>query len=89
MGFRVSAAPTYLLQTPSGYYFRLRIPEDLQPLVGRGEFRYSLKCGALRIAKHRARCIASFVQTLFLKVRNSMGSVLIRMAGGDNNAYWG
>ena len=71
MGFIVST-PSYLYQTPSGYIFRLRIPKDLKELVGKVEFRYSLRSGSLRIAKYRARCIASFVQQLFTKVRNNM-----------------
>lgn len=47
MGFLVSASRSYLYQTPSGYIFRLKVPRDLRPLVGQGEFRYSLRAGAL------------------------------------------
>ena len=72
MGFVVSAAPAYLYQSPSGYIFRLRVPSDLKQVVGKHEFRYSLRAGALRIAKYRARCVASYVQQLFEKVRRSM-----------------
>lgn len=64
--------PSYIYQTPSGYIFRLRVPDDIKPLVGRVEFRYSLRAGALRVAKYRARCIASFIQQLFEKVRERM-----------------
>jgi len=74
MGFSVSttANPSYMYQSPSGYIFRLRIPNDLKSVVGKCEFRYSLRTGALRVAKHRARCIASYIQQLFIKVRSSM-----------------
>jgi hypothetical protein len=72
MGFSVSASPSYLYQSPSGYIFRLRIPCDLRKLVGKTEFRYSLRAGALRIARHRARFLASSIQQLFSKMRDNM-----------------
>jgi hypothetical protein len=72
MGFPVSAQPSYLYQSPSEYIFRIRVPDDIKPVVGRVEFRYSLRTGALRLAKYRARCIASFVQQLNEKVRKRM-----------------
>ena len=73
MGFSVSTRqPSYVYQCPSGYIFRLRIPDDLKELVGKCEFRYSLRAGALRVAKQRARAIASYIQQLFIKVRNRM-----------------
>lgn len=72
MGFVVSSAPTYVYQSSSGYIFRLRIPKDLKQVVGRVEFRYSLRAGALRLAKYRARCVASYIQQLFEKVRRNM-----------------
>ena len=73
MGFSVSTKqPSSVYQCPSGYIFRLRIPKDLRELVGKCEFRYSLRAGALRVVKLRARAIASYIQQLFEKVRNSM-----------------
>lgn len=74
MGFSASQ-PAYLYQTPSGYIFRLRVPGDLKELVGRCEFRYSLRAGALRVAKYRARLLASYVQQLFSRIRNSMNGL--------------
>ena len=71
MGFSVSV-PTYMYQSPSGYIFRLRVPNDLRPLVGKSEFRYSLRSGLLHVAKHRARCIASYIHQLYVRIRNSM-----------------
>ena len=71
MGFIVST-PSYMYQSPSGYIFRLRIPKDLKHVVGKSEFRYSLRAGAIRVARQRARAIASFIQQLFIKVRSSM-----------------
>jgi hypothetical protein len=75
MGFPVSASRSYLYQTPSGYIFRLKVPRDLRPLVGQGEFRYSLRAGALRVAKHRARCIASFIHEQFYRARAGMTEI--------------
>ena len=74
MGFSVSSRqqPSYLYQCPSGYIFRMRIPQDLKDLVGKHEFRYSLRAGALREVRYRARCVASYIQQLFEKVRRNM-----------------
>lgn len=96
MSFSVSQ-PSYLYQTPSGYIFRLRVPGDLRELVGRCEFRYSLRAGALRIARYRARLLASYVHQLFSRIRNSMTGLtperitkmvkeFIRKELGDDNA---
>jgi hypothetical protein len=74
MGFSVST-PSYMYQSPSGYIFRLRIPTDLRPLVGKCEFRYSLRTGASRVARHRARYIASYIQQLFIRARANMAEV--------------
>ena len=70
MGFVVSS--TYTYHTPSGYIFRLRIPKDLQRIVGKTEFRYSLRSGFLREAKVRAQAIAHYIHGLFEKVRHNM-----------------
>lgn len=66
------STPPYIYQSPSGYIFRFRVPKDLQQVVSRTEFQYSLRAGALRVAKVRVRAIASFIQQLFEKVRKRM-----------------
>lgn len=66
------SSPFYTYQTSSGYIFRLRIPEDLKDTIGNSEFRYSLRTGALRTAKHRANCIVALVHQLFKEVRNNL-----------------
>ncbi len=71
MGFAASS-PSYLCQTSFGYIIRIRIPRDIKSVVGKSEFRYSLRSGALRVAKHRARCIASYVHQLFNQIRSNM-----------------
>lgn len=71
MGFSVSS-PTYMYQSPSGYIFRMRIPNDLRAIVGKGEFRYSLRTGISRIAKYRANCIATYLRQLFMNIRTNV-----------------
>ncbi len=66
MGFSVST-PSYMYLSPSGYIFRLRIPADLKPVVGKCEFRYSLRSGILSVAKLRAQAIASYIKQLFTR----------------------
>lgn len=61
-----------MYQCPSGYVFRMRVPNDLKPIVGKGEFRYSLRTGSLRVAKLRTRSIAAYIQELFLRLRSNM-----------------
>ncbi len=63
--------PSYVYQTPHSYCFRMRVPADLQPLVNRKEFRYSLKTCYLGIAKSKARFLAGNVQWLFEILRYS------------------
>ncbi len=63
-------SPNYILSLPSGHYFRMAVPADLAPIVGRKEIRYSLRTGFLSTAKHRARRMAGFIQFLFQNIRN-------------------
>jgi integrase len=63
------ATSTYLVRNPYTYCFRLRVPVDLQNMVGRKELRYSLKTGNLTQAKVKARIYAGHVQMLFSYLR--------------------
>ena len=56
--------PSHIYQHPSGYIFRYRVPKNLQPHVPQTEFRYSLRTGSLRVAKHRAKRLTCFVEDL-------------------------
>ncbi len=71
--------PAYLYQSPHGYIFHLRIPLDLKDLIGKIEYRYSLRTGSLKDARYRARLLASNIQQLFMDAREgafrSLGSV--------------
>jgi len=59
----------YLIEHPSAFLFRIRVPQDLRPHIGKTEIRYSLKTGRLREAKPKARLLAGMVQRLFRQLR--------------------
>lgn len=59
----------YLIEHPSAFLFRIRVPQDLRPYIGKTEIRYSLKTGRLREAKPKARLLAGMVQRLFRQLR--------------------
>lgn len=46
------------------------IPQDLQPVIGKKELRYSLKTGHLSKAKSMARLLAGICQMIFRSLRN-------------------
>ncbi len=59
----------YILQRPSGYYFRLMVPSDLKALIGISEIRRTLKTGSLSLAKERACLLSGRLKKLFRKLR--------------------
>jgi len=66
---RNATSPSYLVRTPFAYCFRMVVPKDIQPLVGKTELRYSLRTGSLQAAKQKARLLAGHVQLYFQRVR--------------------
>ena len=64
-------AATHLIHHSFGYIFRYCIPPDIQPLIQKREFRYSLKTGSLRCAKARARAMAGYVSVVINKIRDN------------------
>lgn len=62
-------SPAYLVFQSSGYCFRFIVPEDLRPIVGKRELRYSLRTGFVSLAKERARRMAVAVNNLFSGIR--------------------
>jgi len=48
-----TAYQNYLARNRLSYCFRVRVPADLQPIIGKTELRYSLQTGYLRLAKSR------------------------------------
>lgn len=66
---KVSRSPSYLVRNPYSYCFRMLVPKDLQPYIGKKELRYSLKTGYLSEAKYKARIMAGQVQRVFKLLR--------------------
>ena len=64
-------SPSYLLQLPNRgcFYFRMRVPLDLQPCFGKKEVRVSLKTGYLAEARAKSMLIAGRMHQLFRKIR--------------------
>jgi hypothetical protein len=65
-----TSTPSYVIRTPRHgcYYFRMKVPADLQPCVGKKELRASLQTGYLTDAKSKSRLIAGRVQQLFRQI---------------------
>jgi hypothetical protein len=60
-----SRSPSYLTRNAYSYYFRINVPRDLQPFIGKRELRFTLKTGYIGQAKHKARYLASQVHIMF------------------------
>ena len=76
---KVHSAPANIYLSSSGYIFRLKIPNDLKKIVGKGEFRYSLRTGSLRIAKQRSLYFSAYIQQLFSRAA---------VVTGPASRYW-
>jgi hypothetical protein len=59
----------YLVKTDSGFCFRLRVPPDLQDVVGKIELRYTLGTGSVRRARPIAKALARGLWELFKQLR--------------------
>ena len=59
----------YIIRNPYSYCFRIKVPNDIQPIIGKKELRYSLKTGYLGVAKSKARLLAGGIQRLFRHLR--------------------
>ena len=76
MKTKLSRSPSYLVRNPYTYCFRMNVPKDLQPYIGKKELRYSLKTGYLSTAKYKARIMAGQVQRLFKFLREGNPSLM-------------
>lgn len=63
------AKSTYLFRRTGWYYFRIAVPDELRPLVGLREIRYSLATCHHRTAKLRSLRLVVFILGLFEKLR--------------------
>ncbi len=77
---RQSKNPSYLLHTPYGYYFRLRIPSDLARILHETHLKISLLTGRKQEARQRAIRLVACAFDLFRSIRRgkSMDMVAIR-----------
>lgn len=64
--------PSNLLKTSYGYYFRLTVPADLRPALGRTEIKKSLKTCDKVLARRLAACYAAHAHQIFDAARRSM-----------------
>jgi hypothetical protein len=56
---QITRSPFYLIRNPHSYCFRINIPKDLQPIIGKKELRRSLKTRYLSVVKAKARVMAA------------------------------
>lgn len=76
MKTKIGKSPSYLVRNPYTYCFRMNVPQDLQPYIGRKELRYSLKTGYLSTSKYKARLMAGQVQQIFKLLRKGNSSLM-------------
>jgi len=76
MNPQTSRSPSCLVRNPYSYCFRMFVPKDLQPYIGRKELRYSLKTGHLAGPKYKARLMAGQVQSIFKLLRKGTLSLM-------------
>ena len=60
---------THIIKRNGYYYFRVRIPQDLQPIFNRAEIKKSLKTDRFRIAKQRASLLSFYKEHVFEEIR--------------------
>lgn len=70
------SAPSYLTKHRNGLYFRIRIPSDLQPVVGFYEFKKSLNTRYLKEARPKAIKLASTSHAIFDEFRRRREDVM-------------
>jgi len=67
--------PPYLLQRPSGYYFRFTVPHDLRKRLGKSEIRKSLRTHDRKAAWQLAANMLATVQQNVKALRQSMATL--------------
>ena len=61
----ISKPPAHLFCQKTTYYFRTVIPKRHRPVLGKTEYRYSLKTSSLRVARNRANKLSGVVNSIF------------------------
>lgn len=75
MGASVSRAPSHLFIKHQVYYFRMVVPLDLRPHLGRSELRYSLGTAYLVEARAKATRGTAKAQAIFSSIRKGIGTM--------------
>ena len=71
----IGKSPSYLVRNRHSYCFRMNVPVDLQPFIGKKELRYSLKTGYIGVAKHKSRYLAAQIRFLFNSFREGYSAL--------------
>lgn len=70
----VGRSPSYLVVHRNAYYFRIRIPDDLRPVLVKREYRLSLRSARdLHRARLWAMSLGFFVSLTHLRYRLEVG----------------
>ncbi len=67
-----AGASSYLVAHRGGLCFRIRVPDDLRPCLGRSELRRSLQTASLRQARPQAMKLASVAHFIFTLLRERL-----------------
>jgi hypothetical protein len=62
---------SYLVRRGGNLYFRMRVPADVRPLIGRQELKRSLRTGDRGVARQRAAWLASTAFSLISQIRTA------------------
>ena len=65
----------YLIRNQYSYCFRMKVPADLQGVIGRKELRYSLRTTYLTPAKCKAGFLVVLIHRLFIDLRRRKGKL--------------
>ncbi|MBU0516832.1 MAG: site-specific integrase [Proteobacteria bacterium] len=69
MGAQTRRAPAYLVKHRHTFYFRVAVPVDLRPRLGKTEFRRSLKTASLTEARIKAKRASVAMDEIFSLLR--------------------
>lgn len=83
--------PPYVKRRGNVYWFRRRVPDELIPLVGRGEFSETLKTTELEVARTRAAFRNAEVEAVFERARyqrqSQLGTALAEIPTPEQQQY--
>lgn len=85
---RITKSPTYLFRNSYSYCFRMRVPQDLQGVIGKKELRYSLRTGYLGSARTKSGVLAGNMKTFFWILRDKKSDMANRTQIFRNVFFW-